>query len=937
MSAIHILPAGRNLIDTIATALIRDTGDIENYTIVFPGKRPAHFLLKALAQSLHRSFIPPKLYSIEEFVSNLSVIPGSPALAPIAALDAIALLFETHLDMPQRLGNKYFERLEDFLPLGYKMYGELEELRIEAVGAEQLESTAKSLTAIHEASYLLAMYRDFYAMLADKGLRTRAMLYADAAEQIASASFRKNEKLVLAGFYALSKSEQKIFRHLLSLDQVTAYFQDGPGIERMLAKLGIQHTPAPLPVRTNIHFHSAADSHGQIAGLNTLLSQASVPLDANSVIVLPASSSLFPVLEQTLPLLGEAHVNVSLGFPVTQTPLYSFLMSLMAAIVSRSGELWSAQDYLAFILHPYTKNIRFGQSSETTRMLLHTVEEEYFSLSSNRYFSLTDLEGTADVFGIAEKRISSEGSIVSAVELGKHIRAIHDATLRRFISIRSIRDFADKLIALLEYIASQSTAERHPYFEPFLSKFFEVINELRSSQLAAASFEHPEAYFRFFRQYIAEQSVHFSGTPIEGLQILGMLETRNLSFDRVYLLDANDDVFPGGKGQSVLLHLPLRLALGLPTHHDREQLIRYYFDQLTSHAGEAHIFFSSDAGREPSRFVEQLIWERQRSEAAYSERDRHISAVQLRLRLINEQPVPLTKTREVAEYLRGISFSATALDRYLSCGLKFYYSYVLNLRERSDDAGEMDAPAVGRFVHEVLEEYFSPLLNRPLAAKDINTARMEALAQRLFNARYGENLFGETYFIYRQIQQRLKEFLLQYQLPLVRRSAITITELEQRHEVEAGSFHFKGFIDRVELRDGNIFILDYKTGAAANLNKINFERLDENDRTTWDKAIKSFQLPLYTFLYSRSRGVDPACVSPRYLCLGDRTIGENSEAGISKDEDGEAENQSVIERILFRLIDEIVNPDIVFSPPSKLKDTCPNCAFRSICGTDWVV
>ena len=119
-------------------------------------------------------------------------------------------------------------------------------------------------------------------------------------------------------------------------------------------------------------------------------------------------------------------------------------------------------------------------------------------------------------------------------------------------------------------------------------------------------------YFNFLQQYVALQNVPFSGTPLRGLQVLGLLETRNLHFDDVYFLNVNDDVLPGGIGSDMLLPQQLREKLGLETRHDRDKLSEYYFHLLVRGAKRVHLFFSESGESDKSRFVEQLLWERQK-------------------------------------------------------------------------------------------------------------------------------------------------------------------------------------------------------------------------------------------------------------------------------------------------------------------------------------
>src|SRR5512143_1714724 len=157
---------------------------------------------------------------------------------------------------------------------------------------------------------------------------------------------------------------------------------------------------------------------------------------------------------------------------------------------------------------------------------------------------------------------------------------IHNNTIERFLSFQNVGDFAKKCIDLLVYIFNESTARLHPLFYPFAESFITFLDLLGRSLMREIAFAERPSYFIFLRRYVMTCHTPFTGTPLKGLQVLGFLETRNLKFDKVFVLDSNEEVLPDTKKEETLMPFKAREILGLPTYMDRDKLAAYYFDSL---------------------------------------------------------------------------------------------------------------------------------------------------------------------------------------------------------------------------------------------------------------------------------------------------------------------------------------------------------------------
>jgi len=215
-----------------------------------------------------------------------------------------------------------------------------------------------------------------------------------------------------------------------------------------------------------------------------------------------------------------------------------------------------------------------------------------------------------------------------------------------------------------------------------------------------------------------------------------MLETRNIRFERVFVLDANEDILPDTKREDSLLPGRVREILGLPTYRDRDRLASYYFDVLVKGAKEVCIFFVENNRQEKSRFVEKILWELQQRERT-TDSSRSIRSLQYRVHLENRVPEPVAKSLEIAEFLGRFTYSATAIDTYLVCPLRFYYRYVLRIAERLETAGEMDRADIGSLVHQALADYFTPRLGRPLTERDLDPNEMSKCVGRIVEESFG--------------------------------------------------------------------------------------------------------------------------------------------------------------------------------------------------------
>jgi len=938
MNLLLVSPS-ENLIEKVAEHLAGIEKDYSTNLVIFPGKRPSHFLRKRLAEKEKSSFIPPLILSMDEFIDRVygesMGIPGR----KIEPIDAISILYEIHTTSPEHLGKNSFLTPDTFFPVGMKIYNDLEELYIEGVSPKKVkeidtiagenipDSTTRRLQSL---SYF---YETFYRKIEDGKFSTRSLRYRIVSAKIDRLNLDRFKTVIFAGFFALTESEKEILKSLTKRKNTLLILHEGEGTKQKLSDLGIMAQRRPTTTQPEIHCYKSPDTHGQVLGVSTLLKgkiDKEEGIDESTVIVLPSPETLLPLFNQALSLLDPDDYNVSLGYPLQRTPLFGFFNNLMEVVTSMDGDRLYVPYYLEFILHPYTKNIYFQGRADITRVLFHAIEEALTEKRTKKFLSLQGLESDEGIMSsIKEKVLKLEAGITLKM-MREHLESIHANTIGKMFSFDNVGDFAKKLREVIEYIYKNSTARLHPFFYPYSETFVTQLDLLSKSLMKDIQFQDVGSYFALFQKYIMSSYTPFVGTPLRGIQVLGFLETRNLKFENVVFLDANEGILPDTAREDSLLPFKARQMLGLPTYQDREEIMSYYFNTLISGAREAHLFYIENDQKERSRFIEKLLWERQKREGKRDAKS-YVKTIQYFINLGKKSPRPIRKTEEMVRFLKEHSFSATSLNTYLYCPLQFYYEYVLGLREREVVSEEFEKEEIGSFIHQVLYSYFKEKTGSIVSEKDMNLREFEKVIQNEFEEKYGKDPAGEIYLLRNQIERHLKDFIRNYQLPKIKEFQTRIVALEQRIHVVRDSFRLVARLDRIESRGERIVIIDYKTSANKNYLTINYNKLDLRNRESWIEAIGSLQLPIYLITYSTLSGEKPDNIDCMFLLLGKARIDTDIEVPLFKDEAEFKENFEKLTRIILSLLREVVDPGTPFMPTIDPKNSCGRCAYGYIC------
>jgi ATP-dependent helicase/nuclease subunit B len=964
-----------DMIEFIGRTLLADQS-LERTLVVFPGKRPGHFLRKYLADQRKTAYEPPAIMSVDEFID---AILGEPGLArrTVDAVDCLALLYRLNQDEQRRvIGSQTVSMvLDEFLPWGFKLFSDFEELMISDVPAERLgavetlvaEGLPRGIRA--KLTALAGLFTAFYGYLEKNDLVTRSLKYRLAADRIGEIKMPARDRMLFAGLYALTPVEKRIFSALARDPRSSFILQDGPGIEKIINDLRIDLQAAgEKGAEPQIRFHKAMDSHAEVFGLNQLVSGVK-DLGERDVVVLPRAETLFPVINCTLGFVSEH--NISMGYPVFRTPMSSLIAALSRLLESRQrldpgadGEPeYESTDYLRLVLHPYIKNLFFEGASYPTRIIFHAVEEMLVS-KNRRFVSLDSIEKDKEILNRCVTRLKNYGNgPIAKGKISDHLKSIHDALIRPFTKVKNIADCTEKLLEIISLVSGQSPAHEHAYTAPFVKTVIEGLYGLAVSDLGKEKLMSIEGYFHLIQGFLKKISHPFSGTPVRGLQVLGFLETRNIKFNRVFLLDANEGVLPRTAKEDTTLPYAVRKVLGLKTHEDQEKIFSYYFETLVKSAKTAHIFYVEAEDKEKSRFVERLIWDVQKRSKSLE-----YPAAEIFFPVDFVQPglKPAVKSAQAAAFLASegsLVYSASSLNDYLKCQLLYYYKKVLGIKEKEEISDEPDPMGIGNIVHDILFRFFVKWIGKPLGLGPEDHQAMDRAVDVVFKERYRDIDRGAVYLVRSQVKRRLRH-LVDFHIKNRNVRGAKIMECENLTEDKEmpGKFRLKyapleisrgravilcGRLDRIDEREGSLWIVDYKTSAKAEMP--NPGTFDLARRDEWSKTIKSVQLPLYIHLYAEEmdrvsrKPVRPGVMIPLIginsglMIIGSKEgINEQWLFSAGMDEKDRGLVYGNYKKAIIRLIEEILDPEHPFMPPPDDKP-CLDCAYKTFCGRQHVV
>ncbi len=893
---------------------------LRRLAIVFGGRRPALFLKKALARRVGGPFYPPVLFTIEEWIQY--VIRKKEPFEQMAELDQCFLLYRLAREVTPGIlnGREDFAR---FLPWAREILAFMDQLDLEQIDDEALgHIQANALigydvprdinTLLRHIQTLRAAY---HAALGRRRCYSRGMQYARAAQLVQEVPWDEFDQVIFANFFYFNRAEEAVVRWFYDQGLATLVFQGDerkwPVLKRLARRFGIRIREGdPLPEPTfRLHRHVGFDAHSQV-GLVREIVQAHPP-DEKTVIVLPDPGLIVVLMAELGGLLQD--FNVSMGYPLRRSSVYTLCHLIFQAQVSRRESGYYTRDYLKVLRHPFVRRLSPRvDHPELMTVLSQAIEDiltgrEKTALSGRLFIDPEELHDHQDLLRLTQERLKRSGETVSPDGIRQALAWTHAVFFHDWARVRTFAAFADSLRRTLSHLKTKGFVNEDPLNAHIIERMFGLQEELSRTAFRDETFE-PADLFGIFEGQIEREMVAFEGTPLKGLQILGLFETRSLNFDRVIILDVNEGLLPRLSVYEPLIPREVMLSLNLDRLEMEEEIQRYQFMRLISAARDVHLVYQENRERERSRFVEELIWE------AEKKGQRPVTGQDIRVGYrvrVRPQTKTVHKTPEMIAFLKRQTYSASSLNLYLRDPMAFYHTYVLGLRDPEDLLEEPGARQIGTFMHRLLHDLFKPFLGRRPVIDQAFRQRAERMFEAYFEETFGRNRASDAFLMRTVSLERLRRFLDQEE----ERTVDQILYLEQRFEDEivlpCGKMRFSYVVDRVDrLANGHVIIIDYKTGRVDEMPKRPPKTKKDFSRQGLLEEMRSFQMPLYLRYFRRrfpNDFVNAALYNLRTLAMT---------PFLSGGEDSFEEYEGFFMEALDFILSEILDPEIPFEEVS---------------------
>lgn len=929
---------GENIIektaDFICENFAKEKHDFSKVACVFGGRRPSLFLRRALAKKIKNSFYPPHIFTSDEFVVH--IINKESSFKQINDLEASYFIYRlVKQKVPSLLKGR--RNFSDFLPWAREIHSFIEQVDLEDVDDNHLSHVEKSASIGYDIpagintllEHIIGIRQAYHKYLAKEKAYSRGWIYLKASKLIREISFDEFDAVIFCSFFYLHKTELQIIKEIHRREKAVFIFQGSALQWSVLAKnakeLGIPIAPEKeITVNPKLHLYQGFDTHSQVCMVREVLKH--IEDKQNTVIVVPEPQALVALLSEVSSVLNEC--NVSMGYPLKRSSLYALLDALRKAQLSRKDAKYYAKDYLNLMRHPLVKNLKLSNDPLVTRIMVHKIEEllkgrEESSIAGSLFLSLAEIENEEKIYLLTEQALGNMNIVLGDNECKTTLSALHDLFFKRWEENDNLYRFCENLKSLLDTLLDKSMLAKFPFNLAVVKSLQEIAFEMEGLSFKEETIA-PDEIWEIFQQKLENEKVSFIGSPLKGAQILGLFETRSLMFDNVIVMDVNESVLPKLKVNEPLIPREVMLGLGLNRLEKEEEIQRYQFNSLISCARNVHLIYEKNEVKEKSRFIEEFLWKIQKEKKSLE-----VITVPRASFCINVMPqvMAVQKTAEIVEFMKKSRYSASRINNYLSCPLQFYYQYVLGLQEKEDLLDEPQAPHIGNFIHELLEETFSKFKGKePLIDKKFEKYFFGRMEEKFAND-LARRMKTDSFLLKKIIKNRLQRFLDNERERNVAR--IICLEEKRRDEIFINNeqIEFVYTVDRIdEMPDESLIIIDYKTGGS----DVAPKRLSalENMQMNIDSikgSIKSFQLPLYYYFVTKQ--LPDKKINAQTYNL--RTLERKSFIS-EKDFACKERIMEICLEALGAVFTEIFDAAIPFIP-KKEERKCEFCGFSALC------
>jgi len=855
-------------LDQIAKVIIEDySNDLSNTVVILPNKRAKIFLIEALKNQIENNIICPQIISIEDFIQEIS------AIRSIDSIELVFEFYEVYLKLTDVKSQQSFDLFANWAKMLLQDFNEIDRYLLDANHVlsylKDIEDIKKWGIEVENKTKLLENYIDFWKLLPNyyqtlynhllkKGIGYQGLIYREAVNKLKSFSKSvTNTKYIFAGFNALNAAEEKIVQSLLDTNQAKIYwdidqtflndpYHDAGLFIRRFKDKWIHYKSKPfewfandfLKFKKNINIIGTPKTIGQakIAGgiIDELIANDPMICLDKVAIVLGDENMLIPLLYSLPSSVGA--LNITMGFSSKNNPaqiLIAKFFKMHSAALSRNGKnyVFYYKDILGILTHPLIEPY-----SNTSELVKTIIQYNYTFITHQKIIELNP--NPSDLFLLL---------------FGKWEEG----------SLKVLGDISQLLQTIKGNMSNDNEEEK--ITKAFVFSIFKVINKLISYYSKYDHIDNIDTLHAIYKQVIDLAEVSFEGEPLNGLQIMGVLESRVLDFETVIITSLNEGKLPAGKSQNSFIPYDVKRELELPTFKEKDAIYTYHFYHLLQRAKNVYLLYNTeseglDAG-EKSRFITQL-------QVEYSDQHNLMPAVYNAVIPDKaNQPMVIPKSESVMDRLKEIAemgFSPTTLTSYIRNPIQFYFQRILKIREVEEVEENIALNTLGTIIHETLKSMYAPFIGKFISESDILSCIkiIDAEVMKQFKLEYkeGEIKKGRNLLAFEVAKRNVSNFLKVELESIISGDAIKILALEQRYErtFEYPSLPFPikigGSVDRIDLRNGVIRIIDYKTG-----------RVDKGTVTlsTWTDLTKDIanekiiQVLAYAFMYQEMASEHP--------------------------------------------------------------------------------
>lgn len=940
--------------------------EVSRLAFVFPNRRTGLFFQKYLSEVADKPLFSPTILTINDLFVQLSGKQTADRINMLFMLYDIYVrhsgsteTFDEFLYWGEMLLND-FDDVDKYMADARMLFTNVTDLReiendFSFLDAEQIAAIRTFWSSFYPKGdspnqeeflavwkILYTLYNDLRDALAAEGRGYEGMIFREVVEQMEQNNCcdLPYTKVVFVGLNALSVAEERFLIQLqkrgiadfywdYASDKVTdpnnkaSYF-----VERNLKNFPSQYPlPAEEKVDTEIEVIGIPSGIGQAKQVYTLLNELCKedemsPEEAlRTAIILPDEHLLIPVLNAIPEQIRR--INVTMGYPLAGTPVASLMEYILAL----------------------QKNVRYVDRQPVFYF------RDVLPILNHRYISST----CPEIVNALVKDIAENNRIyISAADLGKI-----DLLSVLFLPVTDVNTFSDYLINVLQELnkvmhalssgeeEEDATQRTNDLEQEFIFHYFTTVNRMKEIMQDAGIEMKIDTYFRLLKRVTDTITIPFRGEPLSGLQIMGVLETRALDFDQLIILSMNEGIFPLRKAANSFIPYNLRRGFGLPTYEHQDSVWAYHFYRLIYRASHVSLLYDTRSNGlqtgEVSRFVHQLHYHYevplQNKLVVYNVSSAKTPALQVK------------KTDEVMQRLNAFhkggnqAISASAVNTYLDCPLKFYFSVVEGIQEEEEVSETIESNVFGSILHKVMEELYMPLCGKIVTAdllkaikKDtpvLTGAIARAFAEIFFMSDVVRPLTGQNFLIGEMIRKYVEKILerdskltpFRY-IESERKINRLFTLGDNRTEIQ-----LKGFIDRIdEVRDA-VRIIDYKSGSGTSVFTSVESLFDKEDK---DRAKAVMQVFMYSWMLGAApagKTIQPGIYYMRTLFSDsfDASVSRRIERTKTEPVTDFSAYSEAFEGELRRCLDEIFGRETPFTQTTTEK-ACAWCPFKDICG-----